>query len=542
MVDVHMKDGTSWTGMLHTSQWETDEEKKKEKPTLDGICLKNARPRLLGTQKSMLPLDEVPIKKEDIGCVTAVQVDLYNDELTEAARRKGGEVLADTDIDIAGGRTQFGQDRELVAANAWLGDDSALEGGLAAAASGGGGTKKGWDQFAVNERMGGKSTYSEELYTTSISDKKFTKEQRAYAERMAREIEGKVTTNVHLAEERGQRELAEAMEGDMDEEDKYSMVLNNPRHNEAPAAGAAKPVDVSDGGAAKEGNGGAAAAPSAEGAAAPSAEAPSGEKASAPAADKPTASSKLRASAKEFVPGGFKPAGGAAPATPQGYGGGGGMAPQGYSPAGQGMAQQQYAAMAGGYGQAHPQGMNPQQMQMWQQQQQAMAMQQQQGQGYPAQQQQQQAAMMQQQQMAMQQQGGYPQQQQMPQQGMRPGGPMSPQMMMAPQGMPMNGMQMHQGMHPQGMRPGMSPQGGYGMQQGQGMRPQGGGGYGMQGQQQGQGMRPQQGGGMRPSGYPPQQQQAAGPPPVQQQPSGGGGGGGGGEQAAAQGSPPPGQS
>ena len=160
----------------------------------------------------------------------------------------------------------------------------------------------------MNERMGGKSTYSEELYTTSISDKKFTKEQRAYAERMAREIEGKVTTNVHLAEERGQRELAEAMEGDMDEEDKYSMVLNNPRHNEAPAAGAAKPVDVSDGGAAKEGNGGAAAAPSAEGAAAPSAEAPSGEKASAPAAG-PTASSKLRASAR-FVPGGFKPAGG----------------------------------------------------------------------------------------------------------------------------------------------------------------------------------------------------------------------------------------
>ena len=62
MVDVHMKDGTSWTGMLHTSQWETDEEKKKEKPTLDGICLKNARPPTRH-QKSMVPLDEVPIKR-----------------------------------------------------------------------------------------------------------------------------------------------------------------------------------------------------------------------------------------------------------------------------------------------------------------------------------------------------------------------------------------------------------------------------------------------------------------------------------------------
>ena len=40
--------------------------------------------------------------------------------------------------------------------------------------------QRGWDQFAVNERITGVSTrYNDELYTTKISDKRFTDAQKA---------------------------------------------------------------------------------------------------------------------------------------------------------------------------------------------------------------------------------------------------------------------------------------------------------------------------------------------------------------------------
>ena len=63
----------------------------------------------------------------------------------------------------------------------------------------------GWDQFAVNEQLTGqRSTYREELYTTKLSSN-ISREQQAEAARLAKEIEGKVSTNMHIAEERNQR-------------------------------------------------------------------------------------------------------------------------------------------------------------------------------------------------------------------------------------------------------------------------------------------------------------------------------------------------
>lgn len=79
-----------------------------------------------------------------------------------------------------------------------------------------------WDQFATNSQLfGAKSTYDENLYTTTIdrSAPSF-KRREAEAERIAREIEGSTSTNSHIREERGQ-----AVENDgEDEEEKYSGV------------------------------------------------------------------------------------------------------------------------------------------------------------------------------------------------------------------------------------------------------------------------------------------------------------------------------
>lgn len=61
-----------------------------------------------------------------------------------------------------------------------------------------------WDQFRANEqRFGLKSDYDENIYTTRIDKTHPNYLQReAEAERIAREIEGDPTENVHIREER----------------------------------------------------------------------------------------------------------------------------------------------------------------------------------------------------------------------------------------------------------------------------------------------------------------------------------------------------
>ena len=74
--------------------------------------------------------------------------------------------------------------------------------------------ERGWDQFAVNERLGSRSTYSDDLYTTKLRMEKYTPEQLAAAAKLAKEIEKGETTNAHILEERGLKEL-----DDNDDED-----------------------------------------------------------------------------------------------------------------------------------------------------------------------------------------------------------------------------------------------------------------------------------------------------------------------------------
>jgi hypothetical protein len=326
-VSVQVKDGTVWEGILSAGWWQAG---------VKGVVLKQAKKVVKRDDKAQKPLEEHMIMRDEVVRLsTKGEVNLYNDELTEAARRRGGGIEVDSEIEVSGGRAAFGTERDLVMASAWVGDgDGSLE---SLSGGGGGGVQRGWDQFAVNKQLGVTSSYSEELYTTKISDKKFSAEQLRRAERLAKEIESGTTTNAHVAEERGQKELEEH-DGDMDEEEKYSMVLAPGR-----SATAGTP-DVSDK---------VAAVPAAAPASAPAADrAPAtapGSESGAPSATATPAnrfgnSSKLRAAAKAFVPS-------FAPASPASGGVMPGATPTGPSP--------QMIPGAGAYMGSPPQGMSP---------------------------------------------------------------------------------------------------------------------------------------------------------------------------------------
>jgi len=134
-----------------------------------------------------------------------------------------------TDTAISGA-TQAGQQRPL---ERWQPDVAPAATGMSGHLehNTGGGQ---WDQFATNERMFGlKTSYSEEIYTTKI-DRNHPEFQRRLrqAENIAREIEGKATSNPHLAEERNQK----VDDSGIDEEDKYAGVIREPPKTTTPQA------------------------------------------------------------------------------------------------------------------------------------------------------------------------------------------------------------------------------------------------------------------------------------------------------------------
>lgn len=141
----------------------------------------------------------------------------------EQSSRKADSFQTDTDISSGGINVR---DDFVMAGNAWTSAGAESEGNGRAGLFG---TKIGdlsgkigqWDQFQANEKkFGVKASFDENLYTTSLDKNTVDKKKQEEAERLAREIESQATSNMHLAEERGQM-----MEGDYDEEDLYSGVL-----------------------------------------------------------------------------------------------------------------------------------------------------------------------------------------------------------------------------------------------------------------------------------------------------------------------------
>ncbi|XP_022853199.1 polyadenylate-binding protein-interacting protein 3-like [Olea europaea var. sylvestris] len=81
---------------------------------------------------------------------------------------------------------------------------------------------RGWDQFEANETLFGvKSTFNEEFYTTKLEKGPQMRDLEREAKRIAREIEGEDTHDLHLAEERG-IQLTGNLE--IDEETRFSSV------------------------------------------------------------------------------------------------------------------------------------------------------------------------------------------------------------------------------------------------------------------------------------------------------------------------------
>lgn len=80
-----------------------------------------------------------------------------------------------------------------------------------------------WDQFRANEELFNvKSNFDESVYTTELDKSQIDKKKIAEAERMAKEIEGTTTGNMHMKEERNQK-LAD----DYDDEARYSSVITS---------------------------------------------------------------------------------------------------------------------------------------------------------------------------------------------------------------------------------------------------------------------------------------------------------------------------
>ncbi|KIY48941.1 hypothetical protein FISHEDRAFT_42403 [Fistulina hepatica ATCC 64428] len=90
-----------------------------------------------------------------------------------------------------------------------------------------------WDQFATNEqKFGIRTNFDEDVYTTRLdrSAPDF-KEREKKAQRIANEIIGVATNNLHLAEERGQID-----DSGVNEEDKYGAVVRGPNAYVPPGA------------------------------------------------------------------------------------------------------------------------------------------------------------------------------------------------------------------------------------------------------------------------------------------------------------------
>ena len=290
---ITLKGGGLFDGILSTGWWDEAGCPEDAKGKQAGVVMKVVR-QVVGPEELVAEaVARRVFKRTDMVSLVIKDADLYNDERTVVARSIGDGVLADTEIEVAG--RGAGEDRELVRATTWLSEETALDADLSMSK---GGSTRNWDQFAVNERLGHRSNYSDDLYTTKLTMDKYTPEQLAKAQAMAAEIEKKGSTNKHVLEERGLKELDD--NDDEDEEAKYSMVLTSDGTDPTRAAvvtALATPALP-------------AAPPAAAGSLSVHAPAAGGEDPSKPPL---SMKSKLNAAAKAFVPG--KPYGGAGAGT-----------------------------------------------------------------------------------------------------------------------------------------------------------------------------------------------------------------------------------
>ncbi|CAN7083703.1 unnamed protein product [Brassica oleracea var. botrytis] len=214
-VEVHLKDGSVYGAVFHAADVDNS----------FGIVLKMAsliREGTLPGMKPPSPLVSKPPSKiliipaDEVVQVIAKDLPVYSDNASNSAQcERPLELLTDSSISQS---THVDLGREL---ERWVPDEdvpdcSDLENVFDDP------WKRGWNQFEVNKTLFGvTSTFDEELYTTKLERGPRTRELEEQALRIAREIEGENTRDLHVAEERG---FQLSGEFDMDEETKYSSV------------------------------------------------------------------------------------------------------------------------------------------------------------------------------------------------------------------------------------------------------------------------------------------------------------------------------
>eukprot|EP01117_Protostelium_nocturnum_P007993 TRINITY_DN2848_c0_g1_i3.p1 TRINITY_DN2848_c0_g1~~TRINITY_DN2848_c0_g1_i3.p1 ORF type:complete len:786 (-),score=346.74 TRINITY_DN2848_c0_g1_i3:166-2523(-) len=205
VVEVHTKSDGIYEGILHTAT--TDRGM--------GVALKFAKKKEKdGTVKSdVRPIENFVIYPNEF--VQLIAKDVAIDTRFKSERDFG------TDSEISGFGTTL-KEREL---QPWIPSDGkdlesfSLDGPSAAK------ERKNWDQFEANRNLFGVETSWDENHYTIPLDRKSAayKSKAGEAARIADEIERGITSNPHLAEERGQQGNNE----EIDEEDRYSSVLRD---------------------------------------------------------------------------------------------------------------------------------------------------------------------------------------------------------------------------------------------------------------------------------------------------------------------------
>ncbi|KAK1414231.1 hypothetical protein QVD17_29973 [Tagetes erecta] len=210
-VDVQVTDGSVFSGIFHAMDAEKD----------FGIILKMARVTKSGSsrgQKNYLdavqkrPSKMLIIPGKELVQIVAKSVSVTRDEHQHDQLH---DIMIDSNISKS---RHVDLDREL---EPWIPDDDnpecpELDNTFEHH------WHRGWDQFEANAALFGvKSTFNEELYTTKLDRGPQMRELEKEALRLAREIEGEATQDLHIAEERG---IHFHDKFDLDEETKYSSV------------------------------------------------------------------------------------------------------------------------------------------------------------------------------------------------------------------------------------------------------------------------------------------------------------------------------
>ncbi|KAH1204409.1 Polyadenylate-binding protein-interacting protein 4 [Glycine max] len=212
-VEVQVKNGSIYSGIFHATNSDKD----------FGIILKMARltkaASLQGQGSGVEFVSEAPSKTliipaNDLAQVIAKDVAVSRDGLpSESHYDMHHEIMVDSVISQS---CHVETGREL---QRWVPDEDdqqcpELENIFD------GPWNRGWDQFETNEMLFGvKSTFNEDFYTTKLEIGPQTRELEKQALRIAREIEGEETQDLHLAEERGLYHNF-----DIDEETRFSSV------------------------------------------------------------------------------------------------------------------------------------------------------------------------------------------------------------------------------------------------------------------------------------------------------------------------------